>query len=407
MLGPAWNDCTPAARCAWIDQLRGWAVLVMIEVHAVNVWLRQDLLPDWLNSANGLVAPSFILCAGFGLALSVFRADGSMSPLGPAARRLAVILLWAYALHSPSLRLADWTVFGTREEFRELCQIDVLQCIVVSLLILQGLARVLRRPMVFAAAALALAVGTALAAPLLWQPGVADGWWLPIRGFINGNPDRGVASLFPLFPWFAFAAAGAVLGVFYRHFRALSNNNAARWSESGWLAALAVGGGLLWLWGWLHAQGALAAAAFPANAAASSSNTTLASVAERLGWVCVIGAVLGWVERHRGRWPGPNVVQAVSRESLLVYVFHLCLIFGVLLAGPVRRFTGWEPHSLGWLGTLALTSVLIAINLMLAMVWQRVRTRQVLVRQISKFALFAVLGWFAVLGCFLAAGWLR
>lgn len=401
MLGPAWNDSTPAARCDWIDLLRGWAVLVMIEVHAVNVWLRQDLLPGWLNSANGLVAPAFILCAGFGLALSVFRADGSMSPLGPAAKRLAVILLWAYALHAPGLTLADWTVFGTPEKFRELSKIDVLQCIGVSLLILQGLARCLRRPMVFATAALVLAVGTCLAAPHLWQPGVADGWWLPIRGFINGNPDRGVTSLFPLFPWFAFAAAGAVMGVLYQHFRVLSNVNAARWSESRWLAALAVGGGLLWLWGWLHAREALAAAAFPANAEAGSSNTTLASVAERLGWVCVIGALLGWVERHRGRWPGPNAVQAASRESLLVYVFHLYLIFGVLLVAPVRSFTGWEPHALGWPGTLALTSALIAVNLMLALAWQRVRTRPVLARRLRQSGLFALLGWF------LAGGWFR
>ncbi len=401
MLGAAWNDCTPAARCDWIDQLRGWAVVVMIEVHAVNVWLRPGLLPDWLNSANGLVAPGFILCAGFSLALSVFRADGGMAPLGPAAKRLAVILLWAYALHSPGLTLADWTVFGTPEKFRELSKIDVLQCIVVSLLLLQGLARCLRRPMVFAAAALVLAVGTAVAAPHLWQPGVADGWWLPIRGLINGNPDRGVTSLFPLFPWFAFAAAGAGMGVLYRHFRTLSNNGKARWSEWHWLAALAVTGGLLWLWGWLHAREALEAAAFPANAAAGSCNTTLASVAERLGRVCVIGAVLGWVERHRGRWPGPNGVQAASRESLLVYVFHLYLIFGVLLAGSVRGVTGWEPHSLGWPGTLALTSSIIAINLTLAMAWQRVRTRPVLARQIRQSALFGLLGWF------LAAGWFR
>ena len=56
-----WTDLTPSKRCDWIDQLRGWAVIVMIEVHAVNVWLHAGLRPDWLNYLNGLVAPSFTM----------------------------------------------------------------------------------------------------------------------------------------------------------------------------------------------------------------------------------------------------------------------------------------------------------------------------------------------------------
>src|SRR5262244_2660700 len=58
------------ARVKAFDWLRGLAVLVMIECHAM-VLLRKDLLAtpaakamDWLN---GLVAPSFIFAAGFSL----------------------------------------------------------------------------------------------------------------------------------------------------------------------------------------------------------------------------------------------------------------------------------------------------------------------------------------------------
>lgn len=401
VLGKTWNDRTPAKRCDFIDQLRGWAVIVMIEVHAVNVWLRPDLRPDWLNFANGLVAPCFIMCAGFSLVLSTFRPDGSMPPFAPAAKRLGVILLWAYALHSPGSTLADWTVFGTPAKFRELAQIDVLQCIVFSLLILQGLARTLRRPVAFAAVALGLAVGASLAAPQLWRPGVADGWWLPIRGLINGNPDRGVASLFPLFPWFAFAALGSVLGVFYRHCRVVSNNGTARWSEARWLAALASLGGVLWLWGWLHAHNVWGLGAFPANIAGGFHNTTLPSVAARLGWVCAAGAMLGWVEMRRRPWPGPNWVQAASRESLLVYLLHLYLIFAVLLGGTIRLRAGWAEHSLGWPGTLTLTALIIGCNLMVAAAWQRVRARPELARKIRKTALVMFAVWFV------ACGWIR
>jgi len=216
----AWQDRTPSRRCDWIDQLRGWAVIVMIEVHVVNVYLHKGLIPEWLNFLNGLVAPSFITCAGYSLVLGTFRPDGSLRPFWPdTARRLGFILLCAYLLHAPGLTVADWTVLSTTQKFRELFKIDVLQAIVFSLLILQGLARVVRRPLAFAGAAFLLAVGVAWASPRMWQPGVAEGFFLPLRGLFNGNTDRGVTALFPLFPWLSFAAFGAVLGALYREVR--------------------------------------------------------------------------------------------------------------------------------------------------------------------------------------------
>ena len=211
-LSDLWHDFTPSKRCDWVDQLRGWAVIVMIEVHCVNVWMHWTQVPSWLHFINGLVAPSFILCAGYSLALSTFKTDGTLRPFLPTAKRLGFILICAYLLHIPGLTLAECTVFSTAQRLRAFCQIDVLQCIVFSLLILQGLARLVRRPLVYAALALVLAVGAAWLAPSAWRPGVADGLWMPIRGLVNGNPDRGVAALFPLLPeWFSTASANRVL----------------------------------------------------------------------------------------------------------------------------------------------------------------------------------------------------
>ncbi|HEX9081019.1 MAG TPA: heparan-alpha-glucosaminide N-acetyltransferase domain-containing protein, partial [Holophagaceae bacterium] len=233
MTAAIWDDRTPSRRCDWIDQLRGWAVIVMIEVHVVNVWLRDGLRPDWLNYLNGLVAPSFTMAAGFSLVLSTYRPDGTVRPFWPdTARRLGFILLCAYALHAPGFTLADWTVLSTTQKLRELFKIDILQCIVYSLLILHTLARLVRNPRVFTFLALALALFIPLISPSLWATGVADGLWLPIRGFFNGNPDRGVQALFPLFPWFAFPAFGAFLGGLYRWLRVEAPGGQARWSEA-------------------------------------------------------------------------------------------------------------------------------------------------------------------------------
>lgn len=396
----AWNDRTPSRRCDWLDLIRGWAVIVMIEVHCVNVWVPSGAIPAWLQYLNGLVAPSFILAAGYSLALSTFRPDGGIRPFGPTARRLGFILGCAYLLHAPGFNLASWTLLATPQKFRELFKIDVLQCIVFSLLILNGLARAIRRPRVYAAVALAAALAVALAAPHLWLPGVADGWWLPIRGLVNGNPDRGVTALFPLAPWFAFAAFGSVLGVLYREARVLpvadGARPVARWSEPGWLLALGALGAVLVLWGTLAGPGWLAG--WPQDLLGRLHNTTLPSVAQRLGVVCLAGAALGALEGVRPRLPGPSLVKAASAESLLMYMLHLELIFGLLLAKPVRTALGLEWYSLGWPAALTVTAIVIGLNLWAAAAWQKVRQDPGRTRRLQRLGALVLVVWFVAAG---------
>jgi len=409
-----WTDLTPSKRCDWIDQLRGWAVIVMIEVHVVNVWLQSGLRPDWLNYLNGLVAPSFTMAAGYSLVISTFRTDGTLRPFWPdTARRLGFILLCAYALHAPGITAADWTLLNTAQKARELFKLDVLQCIVFSLLILQGLARLVRNPRLFTGLALAIAIFVPLVSPSLWATGVADGLWLPLRGLFNGNPDRGVQALFPLFPWIAFPAFGAFLGGLYRHFRVEPLGGKARWSEPRFLLALAILGALLlawgrsaqhaWLWGgtWIEQNGVWLlhgrSGAFTYSELGAIANTTLPSVADRLGWILLGGSLMGALELLRPRWSGPNPIKAASAESLLLYMLHLNLLFSVLLSPALIGLTGWGWGSLGWMGTLLLTAAIIGLNLLAALAWQQVRLAPDLMRRLQHRAV-VVLGIWFVLG---------
>ena len=409
-----WNDLTPSKRCDWIDQLRGWAVIVMIEVHAVNVWLHAGLRPDWLNYLNGLVAPSFTMAAGYSLVISTFRTGGTLRPFWPdTARRLGFILLCAYALHAPGITAADWTVLNTTQKARELFKVDVLQCIVFSLLILQGLARLVRNPRIFTFLALAIAILVPLISPSLWATGVADGMWLPIRGLFNGNPDRGVQALFPLFPWIAFPAFGAFLGGLYRHLRVEPLDGKARWSEPRFLTGLAILGAVLlawgtyaqqaWLWGgqWLQQNGVWLlhsrSGSFTYNELGGIANTTLPSVAGRSGWILLGGSLMGAIELARPKGHAANPIKAASAESLLLYMLHLNLIFSVLLSPAVTGFTGWGWGSLGWTGTLLMTVAIIALNLWAGVLWQRVRQTPDLMRSLQHKAV-AVLGVWFVLG---------
>lgn len=419
-----WSDLTPSKRCDWIDQLRGWAVIVMIEVHVVNVYLQAGLRPDWLNYLNGLVAPSFTLAAGYSLVISTFRTDNTLRPFWPhTARRLGFVLLCAYALHAPGITFADWTVLGTVQKGRELFKLDVLQCIVFSLLVLQFLARLVRNPRVFTALALAIAIFVPVVSPSLWATGVADGLWLPLRGLFNGNVDRGVQALFPLFPWLAFPAFGAFLGGLYRHYRVEDTEGRARWSEGRFLAGLAlVGAGLLawgsatqhaWLWGgqWVQENGVWLlhsrSGAFTYAELGAIANTTLPSVAGRLGFILLAGTAMGAIELLRPRWQGPNPIKAASNESLLLYMLHLNVIFSLLLSPLVIGLTGLGWGSLGWTGTLLLTAAIIAFNLWAGVAWQRVRQTPDRMRLLQRRAVAALGVWFVVGGWWTVRHFLR
>ncbi|HET6331156.1 MAG TPA: heparan-alpha-glucosaminide N-acetyltransferase domain-containing protein [Holophagaceae bacterium] len=406
-------DRALATRCDWVDQLRGWAILVMIEVHCTNVWLDLKLRPDWLNYLNGLVAPSFLTAAGFSLVVSTFRKDGTIKPFQDTAKRYLFILACAYALHAPGLSLADWTVLATAQKWRELFKIDVLQCIIFSLLVLQGLARLIRRPGIFTFVALGLALYIPLVSPFLWGHGMADGLWLPIRGFFNGNPDRGVQALFPLFPWLSFVAFGAFLGGAYRFTRQEPDGEGrARWTEPRFIAALAIAGlalliaghetkeSLLWGGRWVQTNGVwfdqTRYGSFTWNELQVMGNTTLPSVAERLGWICLAGSAMGAIELYRPRWKGQNAFASASQESLLIYMFHLNLIFGVLLSQPVMDLMGWQWNSQGWAFTLFMAAVVMAISLGVALRWQSVRKTPMRMRDFQRWGVSALALWFLV-----------
>ena len=416
MTSGLWTDPSPSKRCPWVDLLRGLAVIVMIEVHVVNTWLRLDLRPEWLNYLNGLVAPSFLMCAGFSLVLSTFRTDGTLRPFWPdTARRLGFILLCAYLLHAPGLTLAEWTVLNTPQKLRELFKIDVLQCVVYSLLLLQALARTLGTARRFTGAALGLALFVALISPSLWIGGVGEGVWLPLRGLLNGNKDQasGVQALFPLFPWLAFVSFGSFLGGVYRHLRVDPVAGRARWTEGRFLSALFGFGLALMLWGMLRKHGWLWAGTwvqtpggtwllngFTYAELSAIHNTTLPSIAERLGWICMGGAALGALDTLRPQLPGPNPLEAAGRESLLLYMLHLNLIYGVLMTTFVVSRTGWEWNSQGWGLTGLLTATIIGLNLWAGVWWQRIRQDVPRMRRLQRAGL-AVL-----MVNFIAGGWL-
>src|SRR5512141_3291674 len=96
-------------RVEFIDLLRGWAVLVMIETHVANATLTaESASTDFfqvLKFINGLVAPSFLFASGMAYAVTSRRKLNDYLSFGPPLIkqifRLLLILMIGYALHLP------------------------------------------------------------------------------------------------------------------------------------------------------------------------------------------------------------------------------------------------------------------------------------------------------------------
>src|ERR671936_776509 len=162
------------SRILAFDWLRGIAVIVMIQTHAL------------------------IFSAGFSLALVQVRgaAQGARWPrVRRTLRRLGEVLLVA--------TLVNWMWFPLLREPRWIFRIDILHCIGLSLLIaLPILAAFAPRPLVLRWIALALAAAAFGLSPL------AEHVRGPLASLANGS----TGSVFPLLPWAGYVYLGASAG---------------------------------------------------------------------------------------------------------------------------------------------------------------------------------------------------
>lgn len=347
-------ESTPRApggsRLGYVDWLRGFAVLLMMQTHAYDAWLspeaKQAAFFKWSHLAGGYPAPLFLFLAGLSLALLAdarFRRGAS----APAVRRELLIRSLEVLGYAALFRIWMFTTGGFKKPV-DLLRVDVLNCIGLSMLLVGALtlaspdrgARVSRALLLTAVVALL----TPLAWDLPWPP------WIPfwLRGYWSG---RAPGAFFPMFPWAGFTAAGAVAGLL------LAGGREQR-LEGPRVAALALVG----------------AAAIPLALLMdrlpgiyprydfwwTSPNYFLVKVGILL---LVLGFAYAW---GRTPWAArPSLLRQLGRTSLLVYWVHIEIVYGGIVARGLK----------GALGVLGASAALLALTLAVLLV-SLARTRK-------------------------------
>lgn len=306
-------------REGWIDVLRGFAVVLMLETHCANVFLNGAASSSgwhgWLNFINGLAAPTFLWIAGYLQGRTVGRAIKHGRPVITPVRlrRLGAVFALGLFLQAP---WHAWLAGVFNEAgWRQLCQVNILQCMAASLFLLLVIARLAGSYFRWATfVVLAMVVGCSVLASD-WTTGL-----MPVDAWLN----RKDGSIFPLFPWLAFCAAGAVMSAWR-----------PQWKSWIPLAALLMVGGS-------QVQTGEFNAGHPGF------------FAERMGWLL---GLVAFASLLASRWD-LNLVRLFGRESLFVYASHLIILHALpLFAGSTLEQR--------WGGRLQLPATAVAFGLML------------------------------------------
>ncbi|MGE0405375.1 MAG: heparan-alpha-glucosaminide N-acetyltransferase domain-containing protein [Candidatus Korobacteraceae bacterium] len=346
-----------------IDLVRLVAMALMIEGHTLDALLDPQYRNDgwyhlWLF-CRGFTAPTFMLLSGFSFAFATIkRWEQNLSLNSVVLRRLrrfVFFILLGYVMHLPvhSLRTLGSV---SQEQWRGWLQVDVLQSIGVSLLLLQFLVFVARTPARFLKVSLGLSAGLVAVAPIAW----AGGWGSHLPALVGAYLDGSAGSLFPLLPWAAYTLFGAALGCLYL-------GRSQRSPQSGLifgrvmfligLAAMSIGFGL--------EQPALA---FFGPTVFWSASPTLFLI--RAGFVLFL--LGGMLLVHRFASFSSGTVRSLAQESLLVYFLHVVLLYGSIWNTGLRDYiAGLAP-----LQALGVAILVGAGTMGMALAWNRLKTQR-------------------------------
>lgn len=331
----------------------------MIETHVVNALLNPSIketgLYKVISFINGLVAPSFLFCAGLGLAITLSRRrEAFLTPGKTLFRylaRLGFLLIVAYSLHLPFFSWTKLKGIADANTWIPFYQADILQVIALTLLLTVIFVQIFRTERRFVIALSASAVLFVFLAPLLrnLDLGSLPPWLQP---YLTNR----VKSQFPLFPWSAFLIGGVLAGMYlFRHAEDQRRPAAAKLARAG---ILAVAAALL-----------CEAAPLTLYPAHSFFNASPEFFFVRFGIILCILAGFWAAERPSAPAKSRGMI-LFGQESLIVYVTHLLVVYGYTYEWSFVRLYG---PTLGYAGCAGLFAALSAAMYLLAFGWHAIK----------------------------------
>ena len=316
-------------RHAYLDWVRGVAVLIMIGAHVLDSWTltaeRTRPLFGYAMVVGGFGAPMFLFLAGIAVVLS---AESKIRKTGD------------FAASWRTVRSRGWQIFGLAFLFRlqsfllsgatnlsGLLKVDILNIMGPAIAMAATVGRVTRRKgarcVLFAAVATGISLLTPIVRAAPWLGWLPD----PVEWYFRPTPGR---TNFTLFPWAGFVFTGAALGEILHGDRPADRVRRLQW-------ALAVGAGLLV---WLAYEASFRPSIYVRSDFWTSSPSFFGL---RVG-LLVLALPLAYLWEHlpfRRKLSAWSPLEEMGRASLFVYWIHVEMVYGVF-SRPIRRSLSLE-----------------------------------------------------------------
>jgi uncharacterized membrane protein len=296
-------------RIAWLDWVRGFAAVTMLQGHVFQSFLRDDLRgggPYVLSQFVGGMPPAvFLFLLGVTFA---FLMDSQERKGFPAGKRLFAAFKRSGYLFAAAFafRLQLWLFSFDKSPWTDLFRVDILNCMGLALLVLSPMAvfRTVERIRLCAILGFAIAVASPFVSNVNWS-GVPE---------IVQNYVKPSYQFFGFFPWAAFVPFGMSVGSILRLQKPADIPATMQWF--GW-------GGL-----------ALAFAAYALSSLSPSIYTNSdfwlnspALILIKTGVVLIV-IVFAWIWNLRIAPTDWSWVRQFGLTSLLVYWVHVELVYG-------------------------------------------------------------------------------
>jgi uncharacterized membrane protein len=321
--------------------MRGLAVVIMIQCHTFNSLTRMDLReggPYVLTQfIGGMAAPLFLLMAGM---TTAFQME-SLERREPNGRRRWLISLKraGYILGIAfTFRFTNWAFSMPHASAAELTKVDILNCMGVGMAVLAVSAafRSEARVRFAVIAGFAIAALAPVMTNLPWggAPALLQEYLVPGQG-------RG---RFPFFPFVAYLAFGQAIGAVVKRAAAERFDRLMQWS-------MLIGFSMIFIGQYFSN---IPYSIYP-NANFWTDSPALIVIRVGICLMIMAGAYL-WTEYCAGK--GWSWMQAMGKNSLMVYWVHVMIVYGSLIR-PIKRMLSIPQATLA---TVLVTALMVAMS---------------------------------------------
>lgn len=318
-------------RIIFIDLMRAIAVLMMVQGHTIDALLAPEFrsfesfaYSIW-HTLRGFTAPVFMFSAGTAFTYLLFSKGIALNN-NPRVKkgfiRFLTLVGIGYLLRYPTYTIVDFSQV-TETQWRIFFTVDALHLIGFGILFVLLTAIISEKikaggTLPYAFAAIFFFGGFFLIKDIPMTN------YLP--EFFAAYFNYSTGSLFPLFPWAGYVLAGAVLGKY------LAENPSAP-AEKIFAAKTAFAGlAIISLSALVYFGGIL-------SGTASNIFAYLPSVIPfRLGIVLMLVSALSAISISINRIPA--LVQDIGKNTLLIYVVHLVIIYGSVISPGLNLLYG-------------------------------------------------------------------